>query len=93
LNTELKTGNLKVHIVIVPMSRDQLYRSLDMVAAMVTVRPELEKLVAFSEPTRTNVSQVVVTDPELRRSRRSTIWPVARCSSEKGAPITRLSPA
>ena len=34
-----------------------------MVAAMVTVRPEREKLVAFSEPTRTNVSQVVVTGP------------------------------
>ena len=34
-----------------------------MVAAMVTVRPELEKLAAFSEPTRTNVSQVVVTGP------------------------------
>ena len=34
-----------------------------MVAAMVTVRPELEKLVAFSEPTRTNVSEVVVTGP------------------------------
>ncbi len=68
LNTELKTGNLKVNVVMVPMSRDQLYPSLasgkvDMVAAMVTVRPELEKLVAFSEPTRTNVSQVVVTGP------------------------------
>ena len=68
LNTELKTGNLKVHVVIVPSSRDQLYPALasgtvDMVAAMVTVRPELEKLVAFSEPTRTNVSQVVVTGP------------------------------
>ena len=25
LNTDLKTGNLKVHVVIVPMSRDQLY--------------------------------------------------------------------
>ena len=34
-----------------------------MVAAMVTVRPELEALAAFSEPTRTNVSQVVVTGP------------------------------
>ena len=34
-----------------------------MVAAMVTVRPELEKLAAFSEPTRTNVSEVVVTGP------------------------------
>jgi membrane-bound lytic murein transglycosylase MltF len=68
LNTDLKTGTLKVHAVIVPMSRDQLYPALaggkvDMVAAMVTVRPELEKLVAFSEPTRTNVSQVVVTGP------------------------------
>ena len=49
LNTDLKTGNLKVHVVIIPMSRDQLYPALssgkvDMVAAMVTVRPELEAL-------------------------------------------------
>ncbi|MFI5320202.1 MAG: transglycosylase SLT domain-containing protein, partial [Myxococcota bacterium] len=68
LNTDLKTGNLKVHVVIVPMSRDQLYPALasgeaDMVAAMVTVRPELEKLASFSEPTRANVSEVVVTGP------------------------------
>ena len=68
LNTELKTGNLKVHVVLVPMTREQLAPALaggkvDMVAAMVTVRPELEKLAAFSEPTRTNVSQVVVTGP------------------------------
>jgi membrane-bound lytic murein transglycosylase MltF len=68
LNTERKTGNLKVHIVMLPMSRDQLYPALssgkvDMVAAMVTVTPEREKLVAFSNPTRTNVKQVVVTGP------------------------------
>jgi len=68
LNEDLKTGNLKVHVVIVPMPRNQLYSALaggkiDMVAAMVTVRPEAEKLVAFSEPTRTNVSEVVVTGP------------------------------
>jgi membrane-bound lytic murein transglycosylase MltF len=68
LNTDLKTGNLKVHVVIIPMTRAQLYPALasgkvDMVAAMVTIRPELEKLVAFSEPTRTNVSEVVVTGP------------------------------
>ena len=68
LNADLKTGNFKVHVVIVPMSRDQLYPALssgkvDMVAAMVTVTPEREKLVAFSEPTRTNVSEVVVTGP------------------------------
>jgi membrane-bound lytic murein transglycosylase MltF len=68
LNADLKTGNLKVHVVLVPMSRDQLYPALasgkvDMVAAMVTITPEREKLAAFSEPTRTNVSEVVVTGP------------------------------
>ncbi|HEU4694328.1 MAG TPA: transporter substrate-binding domain-containing protein, partial [Vicinamibacterales bacterium] len=68
LNADLKTGNLKVHVVIVPMTRNQLYPALasgkiDMVAAMVTVRPELEKLVAFSVPTRTKVNEVVVTGP------------------------------
>jgi membrane-bound lytic murein transglycosylase MltF len=68
LNADLKTGNLKVHVVIVPMTRNQLYPALasgkvDMVAAMVTVRPELEKLAAFSVPTRTNVNEVVITGP------------------------------
>src|SRR6185503_808265 len=61
-------GNLKVHVVMVPMTRTQLHPALangkvDMVAAMVTVRPELEKLAAFSVPTRTNVNEVVVTGP------------------------------
>jgi membrane-bound lytic murein transglycosylase MltF len=68
LNKDLKTGNLKVNVVLLPMSRSQLYPALakgtvDMVAAMVTVRPELEQLAAFSEPTRTGVNQVVVTGP------------------------------
>jgi membrane-bound lytic murein transglycosylase MltF len=68
LNKDLKTRNLKVHVVIVPLTRDQLYPTLtsggvDMIAAMVTVTPEREKLVAFSEPTRTDVSEVVVTGP------------------------------
>jgi membrane-bound lytic murein transglycosylase MltF len=68
LNGRLKTGNFKVHVVMVPMTREQLYPALaggqvDLVAAMVTVTPEREQLVAFSTPTRTNVSQVVVTGP------------------------------
>ena len=68
LNTERKTGNLKVNVVALPMTRDQLYPALasgkvDMVAAMVTVTPEREKLVAFSTPTRTDVNEVVVTGP------------------------------
>jgi membrane-bound lytic murein transglycosylase MltF len=68
LNTRLKTGNLKINVVMLPMSRDQLGPALlsgkiDMVAAMITVRPDLEKVAAFSEPTRKNVSEVVVTGP------------------------------
>ena len=68
LNTQLKTGNLRVHVVPVVMPRHQLAPALkdgriDMVAAMVTVRPELEAVAAFSEPTRTNVNEVVVTGP------------------------------
>ena len=35
LNTDLKTGNLKVHVVIVPMSRDQL-ASIALAAARST---------------------------------------------------------
>jgi membrane-bound lytic murein transglycosylase MltF len=68
LNATLKRGNLEVHVVITPMSRDQLAPALvnggiDMVVANVTVRPELEAIAAFSEPTRTDVNQVVVTGP------------------------------
>jgi len=69
LNADLKTGNLRVHVAIVPMPRDQLFPALttgkvDMVAAMLTVTPERQALVAFSNPTRTNVSEVVVTGPD-----------------------------
>ena len=68
LNRQLNTGNLKVHVVFVPLPRNQLEAALlngrvDLVAAMVTVTPERAKLADFSEPTRTNVSEVVVTGP------------------------------
>jgi membrane-bound lytic murein transglycosylase MltF len=68
LNAQAKTGHLKVHVVFLPMPREQMYPALvggkvDMVAAMATVTPEREALVAFSEPTRQNVNEVVVTGP------------------------------
>ena len=90
LNDDLNTGKLKVNVVIVPLSRDQLYPALvngtvDMVAAMVTVTPEREKLVAFSLPTRRDVDEVVVTGPGRRRSRRSTISPGRKSSSARAA--------
>ena len=69
LNRDLKTGNLKIHVAIVPVQRDQMYPALiggkvDLVAAMVTVTPERREMVAFSIPTRENVNQVVVTGPD-----------------------------
>ena len=71
LNKRLKTGPLKVHAAFVPMSRDQLFPALaagkvDFVAAALTITPERRKLVDFSTPTRTDVSEIVVTAPDVQ---------------------------
>jgi membrane-bound lytic murein transglycosylase MltF len=70
LNKRLKTGLLKVHVAVVPLTRDQLFPSLlagkvDFVAAALTITPERRKLVDFSNPTRTGVSEIVVTAPDV----------------------------
>jgi membrane-bound lytic murein transglycosylase MltF len=68
LNKQFNTGNLKVNVVLLPMARDELIPQLragkiDAVVAQLTVTPEREKLVAFSDPTRRNVDEVLVTGP------------------------------
>jgi membrane-bound lytic murein transglycosylase MltF len=68
LNARLKTGHLKVQVVFVPVSRDEMLPGLvegrgDMVVAGLTVTPEREKLVDFTAPGRTKVDEVVVTGP------------------------------
>jgi membrane-bound lytic murein transglycosylase MltF len=68
LNKQLNTGNLRVHVVPIPMSREVLLPALldgkiDMIVAQVTVTPERQKIVDFSNPTRTNVSEIAVTAP------------------------------
>ncbi len=70
LNKRMKTGLLKVNVAFIPLSRDQLFQALqkgtvDFVAATLTITPERRKLVDFSTPTRTNVSEIVVTAPSL----------------------------
>jgi membrane-bound lytic murein transglycosylase MltF len=70
LNKRLKTGLLKVHVAVVPLQRDQVFPSLlagkvDFVAAALTITPERRKLVDFSNPTRTGVSEIVVTAPSV----------------------------
>jgi len=70
LNKKRKTGNAnRIHVFFVPLPRDALGAALtqgkvDLVAAQVTVRPELQAMVDFSNPTRTNVDEVVVTGPD-----------------------------
>jgi membrane-bound lytic murein transglycosylase MltF len=68
LNLKLKTGNLRVHVVFIPVSRDQLLPDLvagkgDVAAASLTITPEREKLVDFGTPTFKDVSEIVVTGP------------------------------
>ena len=68
LNKKLKTGNVKVNVVFVPLPRDLLGRALttgkvDLVLGQVTIRPDLQAQVDFTNPTRTNVNEVVVTGP------------------------------
>jgi membrane-bound lytic murein transglycosylase MltF len=68
LNKRRKTGNLKVVFWFVPLPRDQMLSALldgkvDMVVAQIMVTPERQKLVDFTDPTRRNVDEVVVTGP------------------------------
>ncbi len=71
LNTRLKTGLLKIHIAFVPLARDQLFPALqrghvDFVAAALTITPDRRQLASFSTPTRTGVSEIAVTGPNVR---------------------------
>jgi len=66
VNKRLKTGKLRITVAIVPMSRDQLFPALlkgqvDAVAAALTVTPARQKIAAFSNPTRADVNEIVVT--------------------------------
>jgi membrane-bound lytic murein transglycosylase MltF len=68
LNKRRKTGNLKVVFWFVPLPRDRLLPALvdgkvDLVIAQLTVTPERQKLVDFTNPTRKDVDEVVVTGP------------------------------
>lgn len=69
LNKHYRTGNSnKIHVIFLPLPREMLLPSIiegrvDLVAAQVPVTPELAQHVAFSDPTRINVRQILVTAP------------------------------
>jgi membrane-bound lytic murein transglycosylase MltF len=69
LNKKLKTGNLKVHVVFFPVSRDKLLSGLnegigDIACANLTITEDRKKVVDFTDPTLRNVSEIVVTGPD-----------------------------
>ena len=97
LNTDLKTGNLKVHVVIVPMPRDQLYPAL-------TERQGGHGRGDGHRQARAGGARRVLGADAHQRERSGghrarcaadrhawTIWPARRCSSAKGASTTRAS--
>ena len=68
LNQKKKKGNLKVHIVFIPVSRDEIFAALsegrgDIACANLTVTEDRKKTVDFSDPTFRNVSEIIVTGP------------------------------
>ena len=70
LNQKLNTGNLQVNVVFIPVQRDDLIRGLldgrgDIAASNIAITPEGQALVDFSDPTRENVTDIVVTGPSV----------------------------
>ncbi len=68
LNKELGRRTLQVHVVIIPVRRDELLPALarglgDIAAANLTITPERQKTVAFSAPFATGVNELIVTAP------------------------------
>ena len=68
LNKELKLGSRPLHVMAIPVARDQLIPFLeegrgDIAAASLTITPERSETVDFSIPGADEVSEVVVTGP------------------------------
>lgn len=65
-----KTKHLKFHVLFIPTPRDQLLSRLaegkgDLAVAGLTVTPERQKIVDFSEPTTVaGISEIAVTGPQ-----------------------------
>jgi membrane-bound lytic murein transglycosylase MltF len=68
INQKLQTKDIKFSVVFIPVARDQLIPMLragkgDIAAANLTITPDRENEVDFSEPFSTDVAEIVVTGP------------------------------
>jgi membrane-bound lytic murein transglycosylase MltF len=76
VNRRFKTGTLKIHVIIIPVARDELLPALvegrgDLAVANLTITDQRRRMVDFSAPFLKDVSEIVV-------------------SGAKAAPLTRL---
>ena len=68
LNKKLKAKHTRVHVLFVPVARNELIPALrdgrgDIAAANLTITPERLKQVDFANPTARGISEIVVTGP------------------------------
>ena len=68
LNKRLKLGKRQLHVVFIPVGRDQLIPALldgkgDIAAANLTMTPKRLERVDFSDPILTNVRELIITGP------------------------------
>jgi membrane-bound lytic murein transglycosylase MltF len=68
VNERLDRGHLKVHVVLIPVARDELIPGLlngrgDIAAAGLTITPERDELVDFTDPLKREVAEILVTGP------------------------------
>jgi membrane-bound lytic murein transglycosylase MltF len=68
INKKYKTKALRIHVALFPVSRDKLLPDLiagigDIAAGALTITPDRQQLVEFTDPSRDNVNEIVVTGP------------------------------
>ena len=68
INKRLGRKRLRVHVVFVPVARDELITGLiegrgDIAAAALTITPERQELIDFTNPVSRAISEILVTGP------------------------------
>ena len=69
INKKLRKKTLRIRLVVIPTKRDRLLPALvegvgDIAAGNLTITPERQKRVDFSDPQLTGVEEIVVTGPK-----------------------------
>ena len=68
VNEKMGTGHLRIHVVFIPVARDQLIPGLisgrgDIAAAGLTITPERDEVIDFTNPASKELSEILVTGP------------------------------